>query len=169
MKTPESNPVSAPGSAADRSVLRDTLAALWIAWWQARLPGRRPNPGALLPPVGSLPRPEAPISMRLFQRVNRIVRVAVFWKFDKQCFYRSFAAASVLRKRGIPARLNFGLRLNHHRRQRCHCWVTIDDQPLDTGTDPRKMFPLWGGQSKEDVHYWLADGDSSEPAPAEIS
>lgn len=142
-------------------MLRDTLAALWIAWWHTRLWGRRTDVGALLPPVSAPGNFGAEDAPQIFSRVNRIVRVLVFWKFRKRCYYRSFAAASVLRLRGVPARLDFGLRLSGGLRQQCHCWITIGGQPLGEGLDPRKQFPISAGQWGQEVCYWLAE-DKSE-------
>jgi len=154
------SPAHQPGAerlAADTGVLRDTLTALWIAWWHTRLLGRRTDVGSLLPPVSATRNLSQQDTQRIFQRVRRIVRVAVFWKFSKRCFYRSFAAASVLRLRGLPVRLDFGLRLAGNRRKQCHCWITVGGQPLGEGVDPLKQFPIPAGQWKEDVCYWLAD------------
>jgi len=141
-------------------VLRDTLAALWTAWWRTRLFGWRTDLGALLPAVSATRTLRLQDAQGVFQRVDRIVRVLVFWKFNKRCFYRSFAAASVLRLRGIPARLDFGLRLEGSRRKQCHCWITVDGQPLGEVTDPKKQFPVPAGQWKEDVYYWLAGSNT---------
>jgi hypothetical protein len=160
MNSPRFLQAAAKRPTTEAGVLRDTLAALWIAWWRARLLGWPIDVGALLPKVSaglSLGPGEA---QRIFQRVDRIVRVVVFWKFSKRCFYRSFAAASVLRLRGLPVRLDFGLKLAGNRRKQCHCWITVGGQPLGEATDSRKLFPIPAGQWKEDVHYWLADNNA---------
>jgi hypothetical protein len=157
MNRPPSHQPGAERPAAETGVLRDTLAALWIAWWRTRLFGQHTDVSALLPPVSAPRNLGQEDAQRIFQRVDRIVRVAVFWKFSKRCFYRSFAAASVLRLRGLPVRLDFGLRLAGSRRKQCHCWITVGGQPLGEAIDPRKQFPIPAGQWNEDVHYWLAD------------
>jgi hypothetical protein len=147
----EERPVTETG------VLRDTLTALWIAWWHTRLWKRRTDVGALLPPVSATTNLGWEEARGIVRRVDQIVRVLVFWKFSKRCYYRSFAAASVLRLRGLPVRLDFGLRLVGRRRQQCHCWMTLRGHPLGEDNDPRNQFSIPAGQWGEDVCYWLAD------------
>ena len=151
-------------SAGESHLLGDTVAALWTAWWRVRLLRQRTNVGSLLPPVAPIATPLLPVVNAILRRVERIVRVAAFWKFDKACFYRSFAAASVLRQRGVPAQLNFGLRIKGHRRERCHCWRTVDGRPVAESGDPLRDFPVPLGQWQHDVRYWLA-ADSPTPHP----
>jgi len=128
---PCAHPPEAEHPVTQTGVLRDTLAALWTAWWCTRLWKRRTDVGALLPPVSATAKLGLEDARRMVERVDRIVRVLFFWKFNKRCYYSSFAAASVLRLRGLPVRLDFGLRWAGNRRQRCHCWITMDGHPLD--------------------------------------
>jgi hypothetical protein len=95
----------------------------------------------------------------LYRRVDRLAHVVLFWKLDKRCFYRSFALATLLRRRGLPAGIEFGLRLAGNRRKQCHCWVAIGDRIVGEATDPRRLFPLPAGQWGDNVRYWLADDD----------
>ena len=158
-----SHPV--PGQAmTEEALLWPVLAAIGKAWWQIRLLHRSADVGALLPPVG-LGDATAIDPENILRRVDRIVHGVVFWKFDKRCFYRSFAVATVLRQRGIPAGIDFGLRLSGSRRKQCHCWVTIHGQALGEETEPRQRFPIAAGQWGETVHYWLADDDAEELNP----
>jgi hypothetical protein len=159
------NNLQPPNLPVDRALLRDTLAALWIAWWQTRVTGRRTDVGLLLPPVQPRQSCSAADTLHVLDRVNRIVRVLVFWKFSKRCYYRSFAAASVLRRRGVDVHLHFGLQLEGHRRKRCHCWITIGGNPVGEPSDPHQDFPLPAGDWAGVVHYWLADGPN-QPGPA---
>ena len=143
----------------DFAILRETLHEIWRAWWHTRFL-RRPDVGALLPPVQPAGGAAVCDPEDIWKRVDRIVRRTVFWKGDKYCFYRSFAVASMLRRRGVSARLDFGLRLAGGRRRQCHCWVSIQGRSLGEKTDPNRNFPVAVGGRGEAVHYWLADEDS---------
>lgn len=148
--------------AQDATLLRETLAALWQAWLQTRCLRRRTDVGALLPPVHADVTSVAD-PLQILRRVDRIVRIVVFWKFANRCFYRSFAVATLLRRRGVPAGIDFGLRLSGNRRRQCHCWVTIRGTPLGEEADPRTTFTIAAGGWNDAVHYWLADDDQETP------
>ena len=140
--------------------MRQTLLALWKAWWQIRLLRLRTDAGALLPAVaapeesGGDIRPDA-----VWRQVERIVRPIIFWKRNTRCFYRSFCVASVLRQHGIDARLGFGLKVSMRKRRLCHCWVTVEGQAICEGSDPLQTYPIPLGAWNGLVSYWLADGD----------
>ena len=144
--------------ADDVALLREALRDIGRAWWQTRIL-RRSDVAALLPgaAAGAVP---ACAPEDLWRRVDRIVRRTIFWKGDKYCFYRSFAVAAMLRRRGVPARLDFGLRLSGGRRRQCHCWVSVGGRPLCEAADPNRNFPVDVGGRGSDVRYWLADEDS---------
>lgn len=145
-----------PNSAADGcGFLGEALSSLWTALWHARLLGMGTNVGALLPPVSPAGAPAKGNSQEIIRRIDRIVRVLVFWR-RQRCFYRSFVAACVLRRRGVPAKLNFGLQILGARRKRCHCWITIEGQSLAERGDPLQDYPVPLGQWQNDVYYWLA-------------
>ena len=145
--------------AGDASMRREALRDIGRAWWQTRIL-RRSDMAALLPPAAGSASPCDPEDV--WRRVDRIVRRTVFWKGDKYCFYRAFAVASMLRRRGVPARLDFGLRLSGGGRRQCHCWVSVGGRPLCEAADPNRNFPVDVGGRGDDVRYWLADEDSGD-------
>ena len=156
-------PARATEQKESESILRETVAALWTALWQVRVIGTDADVGALLPPISALSESAKAEPREVIRRTDRIVRIFVCWR-RQRCFYRSFAAACVLRRRGIPAKLNFGLQVTGHRRERCHCWITIDDRVLAEAGDPRLAYPVPLGESRNDVQYWLAVETDSQPA-----
>jgi len=144
----------------NHSVVRQTLLALWKAWWLTRLLRLRTDVGSLLPPVASRDDNSGDVMPeKVWGQVDAIVRPFLFWKFSKRCFYRSFCVASVLRQRGVDARLGFGLHVSGHKRRLCHCWVTVDGHALCENPDPRQTFPVPLGEWDGLVCYWLADDD----------
>jgi hypothetical protein len=116
-----------------------------------------------LPPCGR-ERREAERSQRDIGRVVRLVdrlqRVMVP-RTRHRCFYRSYSRAVVLRKLGIPAVLNVGLRNLGARttsRVRGHCWVTLGDEPLFEWRVWEK-YPVLLAETPMGVRYWAGRND----------
>jgi hypothetical protein len=74
------------------------------------------------------------------------------------CFYRSFAFACVLRKRGVPIELNFGCKNLREidGRARAHCWLTIGGDSFQEDRDPREDYPVYAGTNGKGINFWLA-------------
>ncbi len=78
-----------------------------------------------------------------------------------RCFYRSYSRAIVLRKLGVPAVLNIGLRNLDPlpaSRVRGHCWVTLSDEPLLERKVPEK-YPILLAETPTGVRYWAGRND----------
>ena len=85
-------------------------------------------------------------------------------KTKHRCFYRAYAGAVVLRKLGIPVKLNFGLRNLSNLRQittRGHCWLTLDDSPLMEKTNLPEKYPFLLAQGGTGLCYWVGSCDDT--------
>src|SRR4030042_5616964 len=138
---------------------RGWYVPLWIlsALWRSlvcRLQGR---PAVPLPVCGARPsdRQDARDTDRIIRVVDCVQRVMVP-RTRHRCFYRSYTRAVVLRKLGVPAILNFGLRnlgAQATARTTGHCWVTIDDCPL-LERDPCETYPVLLSEPPEGCRHW---------------
>ncbi len=146
-------------TATTGGIFRETLAAVAHVWFQTRLLRRRTDITVLLPPVATVDA-GCVDALGLLRQVDRFVRALVFWTGSRRCFYRSFAAAVLLRRRGVAAGIDFGLRIVESRRRQCHCWVTVGGEPLGEEPDPRVSFPVAAGSWGETVRYWIAADDA---------
>jgi hypothetical protein len=147
----------------DAQLLRDVLRALWLACWKIRWPGRRADVARLLPAVATKACLDEAAITALVAYVDQIARRVVWWKGSKRCFYRSFAAATALRLRGVPAELHVGMRLARLQMRRCHCWVSVANQAIAEPVDPHRQFPVAAGHWQHTVWYWLAAGEKEPP------
>ena len=95
-----------------------------------------------------------PVS-RIVSHVDTVVCVLLFWKPGK-CFYRSYALATILRKRGLPLVFNFGaIDGDNKEGLRAHCWLSLDGQPFAEKGDPGARFPDHVGEYAGQVVYWM--------------
>lgn len=75
----------------------------------------------------------------------------------RKCFFRAFIIAVVLRKWGVPAVLNVGLRnLGAGRKSSGHCWASEGGLPIAEDRDPRSDYPIRLGVDVRGVLYWVA-------------
>jgi len=98
--------------------------------------------------------------------VRVFVFAFMFWKPGK-CFYRSFALAAVLRKRGIPLLLNFGWRNidEFNKKVKGHCWVSFNSRVLAEKNDPMLTYPIQIGTYKDTLQYWTAQTPRKKDLP----
>lgn len=130
----------------------ETLHALAKAW-EFRFWKRKGM--VTLPPKGEDCSLSDTIIRRISLWIDLVVGILLFWK-PGRCFYRSYALAVVLRKRGIPLILNFGYRnLGGRGRIRAHCWVTFKGSPFAEKTNPLDAYPIKMGETEGHVTYWL--------------
>jgi hypothetical protein len=108
-----------------------------------------------LPPVRNVYGNEPQLKM-IVSMVERLIKLLLFWK-PGTCFYRSYALAYVLRKRGIPLNLNFGTdNLDGKSKMHAHCWLTLGGNPFAEETDPQLNYPINMGNYEEEIYYWLS-------------
>jgi hypothetical protein len=76
----------------------------------------------------------------------------------RKCFFRSYIMGKLLCKQGIPVVMNVGLpsRANT-RKNRGHCWLTLDGQPFAETVDITKMFSVDMGSGYNGIRYWTDD------------
>lgn len=93
----------------------------------------------------------------LVARTDEAVRLGAI-RTGRKCFFRAYVLAATLRKHGVCAVLNMGLRKpparEAHRRIDGHCWVTVDDAVLAEADDPQDLYPVLLGEGGEGVRYW---------------
>ncbi len=116
--------------------------------------------------VSSIELPPVKIEHNLSKKeMNKIVRsidyillFTMFWK-PGRCFYRSYALATLLRKKGICTKLNFGFENIYeiNGKVRAHCWVSFNDLPVAERTDPLLRFPSKFKMVTNDVQYWIGE------------
>ncbi len=112
--------------------------------------------GVDLPPV----RPDMALSsataLSVAKRISVFVKALLFWKLGQCCFYRCYAVACVLRRRGVPVVLNIGL-LEPADRSRVfgHCWLSLNGEPFAERRDPHVLYPVEMGSRQEGVAHWL--------------
>ncbi|MBI4870955.1 MAG: lasso peptide biosynthesis B2 protein [Candidatus Riflebacteria bacterium] len=135
------------------SIAQDTLVALAKAW-QVRV--LRRDEAGVLPPVSDFPAPGPEVRDRIARLVGRLVFCLTGWK-PGRCYYRAFALAYVLRRRGVPLVLNLGCQnyLEVSGRAQAHCWLTLEGQPFAEDDDPSGRYPIPIGEVAGKVRYWL--------------
>jgi len=134
-------------------ILKDVFLAVGRAW-QVRL--LKKSEATLLPPVASTTTISDLTRDRTAGLVKFLIYCIFFWK-PGRCFYRSYAMAYVLRKRGIPMILNLGCKnySEQNGKAKAHCWLTLEGKPYAEKGDPCTKFFLPMGQIDGQVHYWL--------------
>ena len=112
--------------------------------------------GMILPPVAEISRPPAAVIRNLSRRVRLTVFLLLFWKRDR-CFYRSYAMAVILRKKGVPVELHLGCWIDWRNTGWAsgHCWLTLDSLLFEERVDPRGDFPVALSCSEGPIHYWV--------------
>ena len=78
------------------------------------------------------------------------------------CYYRSFALACILRRRGIPVSLNIGLRnLRSQEKNRGHCWLTLKGNPVfESDAEALRLYPHLLKQGQSEIYYWIGSDDA---------
>ena len=74
---------------------------------------------------------------QVMTKIDTLVKLSIHFT-TRKCFFRSYAAACVLRRYGIGVALNMGLHhLNKkHQRVRGHCWLTLQGRPIAEKVNP---------------------------------
>lgn len=127
-----------------------------VAAWHARVAS---NAGQLRLPVIRFPRRLADDEVEATVRwVDGIVRVFTR-RTGRKCFYRAFARAAILRRRGVPVMVNMGLhKMAKSVETRGHCWLTLDGQPFFEDEMIGRLYPIQMGQSETGVRFWAGPG-----------
>ena len=134
---------------------------LSIGLAQAAIYKRRHSMAHVKLPRAQIPRTDNPDELSsLIQQVMRKADVLVnlFFYFTKRkCFFRSYAAACVLRHLGIEVDLNIGLHhLNqNHQSIRGHSWLTWQGRPIVEEIDPQIRYDRFIGSNQEGICYWI--------------
>lgn len=133
-------------------ILIQTARALARAWFSKDVRGGRI---ARLPlPVATHPFPPVALAGTI-QSIDRWVRLLAF-RTRHLCFYRTYAIATILRRRGLPLQMNVGLcNLKDPRGANGHCWSTLDGEVIAEEEDPRRLFPLPLGSPRRGVQFWV--------------
>jgi hypothetical protein len=144
-----------------RGVLRLLLAAVHVfcalgSAWLLKVRGRISSVSLPDTRCGRcLSEGEVSLVLRLAEWVVRIGTL----RTGRKCFFRSFVLGCVLRKHGIPADLNVGLRglVGSDSRGRVdgHCWLTLCNSPFAERCDPKGDYPHFLGVARNGIRYWL--------------
>jgi hypothetical protein len=109
---------------ADRALFFEAVAALCVVSAGVRLAPFRCLVGLAARPIRT-PRPQGD-NARLIRRVRWSVQAAsarIPW--GTVCLHHSLVAQTLLRRRGVPAVLFYGARLNEARELQAHTWVRV--------------------------------------------
>jgi hypothetical protein len=121
----------------------ETVAALWIAWvlvfvvpfrWTARWFG-----GAVTPSSQPLPSERRVGHARYVAR--RLQRVAAYMPWRTTCLVRAIAGAIMLRRRGIPIIIRFGVNRADGGLS-AHAWLLVGDTIILGGEIAPDFSPL---------------------------
>jgi hypothetical protein len=139
-------------AAAKTRLLLAALRALPAAW-RARC--TRDLASLRLPPVN----PGPGMSDADLAWAARMAGAMARWgapRLGRRCFFRSCVLATVLRRRGLPARLNVGLRrIGSDATVSGHCWVTLaDGPPVAEPEGVLAAYPQPMGEGANGVRYW---------------
>ncbi len=138
-----------------REVAADAIYALWRAV-VIRL--RRKLALIHLPLDSSATVPSSQAAEAIVRQVTRITALFFAWK-RRRCFYRAYAIAYVLRKRGMALVLNIGNRRSRKRRRmRGHCWLTLGDELFAEDTNPHDDYGTYMGEHDGMIRYWCGEG-----------
>jgi hypothetical protein len=75
---------------------------------------------------------------------------------SRKCFFRSYIMASVLRKMGVPIKMNVGLyNLNRMGETAGHCWLTLKEIPFAEKNNPNEKYPIKMAVSTSEISYWV--------------
>lgn len=114
---------------------RDICRALWALLRTTllfRLGGRRAVARATLAAVAPIARPDAgPVDEATVWRAYRAVcRAKRLWPLPVRCLQTALVLHEVLTRRGLPAAVCLGVRLNDGNLEG-HAWVEVGGRPLD--------------------------------------
>jgi hypothetical protein len=144
------------GAAAGRlGMFLDALRALPSAWrarWTKDVAGLRLPP---LPPV----HPDTGLDATRIAWAARMADALARWappRMGRRCFVRSYLLAATLRRRGLPAQLNVGLRnVGTGASVSGHCWLTVGNgAPLAEPGEAVAAYPRFMGEGANGVRYW---------------
>ena len=83
-----------------------------------------------------LPRPRQPVDEAFLRKLRWAVNAwaeRVPWR--AVCFQRGLAAHRMLRRRGIPSVLHYGVRQSEEEGVKAHVWITVDGRPVIGGEE----------------------------------
>ena len=101
----------------------------------------------------------------IVRKVHLIVKVLLLI-IPGRCFYRCYAIAAVLRKRGVPLALNLGWStLGKNKKKRGHCWLSLDGCSFEEVTDTKKLYPFCIGSFNDEIYYWTEGEGAREFSP----
>ena len=142
-------------------VFREVIVA-----WRVRH-GRRTLEAALPPVATHRAFGESHLAPYV-RRIRLSVACLLFFKPDR-CFYRAFATAVMLRRRGWCVTLNLGCKTASTMPGGFsgHCWASLGGTPLGEINDPRASYPIRMGTYKSLLHYWLggSEGPTTPSSP----
>ena len=100
--------------------------------------------------------------VQIVKRIDKATKwIAPFTRHS--CFYRAYAMANILRKKGLPVSFNIGLRnLSPADATRGHCWLSLNGQPFyEKNLDAVAIYAdVLMGKTTQDICYWI----NSDPA-----
>jgi hypothetical protein len=138
------------------TLLLELIVVLWKAF---RLRVLHKGEEFSLPHCDRSRLPTYPNIHRIAAFIDFTLYLLLFWK-PGRCFYRSFVLATLLRRRGLPLELNFGLRQQGRGKwtPQAHCWLTLNGELYREKGDPSESYPVPLGNRCDIIKYWYRPG-----------